>query len=93
MISYGVCAESELIALRLSGGVEIDELEVLEGKFHAVLEDGLSVDDIIIKSGSGAVACSGDGVELVGMVDVVPFDHPPRDPSLSTGEPEKMTIA
>ncbi len=71
LISYGVCAESELVALRLSGGVEIDELEVLEGKFHAVLEDGLFVDDIIIKSGPGAVACSGDGVELVGMVDAV----------------------
>ena len=71
LIGDGVCAEGELVALWLSGGVEINELEVIEGELHAVLEDGLSVDDIIIESGPGAVACSGDGVELVGMVDAV----------------------
>lgn len=71
LISDGVCAEGELITLWLSGGVEIDELEVFEGEFHAVLKDSLSVDDIIIKLGPGSMACSGDGVELVGMADVV----------------------
>ena len=71
MIGDEVYAEDGLIALYLSGVVEIDELEVLEGEFHTVLKDGFAVDDIIIELGPGAVACSGDGVELVGMTDAV----------------------
>ena len=71
MIGAEVYAEGRLVALCLSGGVELDELEVLEGEFHTVLKDGFAVDDIIIILGPGAVACSGDGVELVGMTDAV----------------------
>ena len=44
---------------------------MIEGEFHAMLKDSLSVDYIIIKTRPRGMACSGDGVELVGMVDAV----------------------